>query len=106
MVAMLILAMTVILSLRAIQQADHVAKVAEDVRQANVLLNELLDNGPRSFQVSQGESDRFRWTVETQATGSDRPVAVCRRVVALTNSETLRRYSETTFETCPPQDAP
>jgi hypothetical protein len=104
MVSMLILAMTVILSLRAVQEADHVAKAGEEIRQANVLLGELLDNGPRTFQVAEGQAGRFHWTVETQTTGSERPVAVCRRVVSLTNTDTLRRYASTTLETCPAQD--
>jgi hypothetical protein len=105
MVALLIISLSTVLSLRAIEVARRVAATAEEVRGANVLLGELLDTGPRVLTVSSGATNGFAWTIETQPAGSERPVAECRRLVTVTNVTTARRYSTSTLEACPPEDA-
>jgi hypothetical protein len=105
MVALLIIAMTATLSLRAVQVAGRLTKAAEETREANVLLKELLDDGPRTFQVTAGSTDRFSWTIETQTTGSERPVAVCRRLASVTNIDSAKVYASSTLEACPADDA-
>ena len=103
MVAMLTLSLCVILSMRSMEQANRVARRAEEVRQARVLLNELIDNGPRDLTPAMGATGLFQWTLETQPTGADRPVAVCRRVASLTTIGATRRYVLATMEACPPE---
>jgi hypothetical protein len=103
MVAMLILSLCAILSMRSMEQADRVARRAEEIRQARTLLNELIDNGPRDLTPTLGATGPFQWTLETQPTGADRPVAVCRRVASLTTVGTPRRYVLATLEACPPE---
>jgi hypothetical protein len=101
MVAMLILALTVVLGLRTLQQARQAADVAWEYRRAQSLLAQLMETAPRRYAESAGLRDGFRWTVETTATGAERPIEVCRRAVDLKNVRSGRTYGVSTLEACP-----
>jgi hypothetical protein len=101
LVALVIVGLTLSLSLLVADRAIRVARQAQDIRQADALLRDLMVSGPRSFQAAAGVSGPFAWTVETQLTGGDRPIEVCRRLVQLTSSASSRRYWASTLETCP-----
>lgn len=101
LVAMLILSLALVLSLRALGQAREVAEVAWEVRRADSLIAHLIEAAPHSYETSTGANDGFRWTVETAITGAERPIEVCRRAVGLTNLRSGRAYAAATLETCP-----
>lgn len=101
LVAMLILSMAIVLSLDVLQQARAAADAAWEVRRADSLMAHLIEAAPHRYASSAGESDGFRWSVETTVTGAERPVEVCRRAVALRNRTSGRRYAAATLETCP-----
>jgi hypothetical protein len=103
--ALLILSMALVFSLRAASQARFAADQAREVRAAQVLLAQLLETGPRSFEDAAGDADVFSWRVETRSTGADQPIAVCHRAVVLTSHRTKRTYQAATLETCPVQAA-
>jgi len=105
LVAMLILAVTLITSLGALGQARRAAAVAWEVRRADTLIAHLIEAAPHRYAASAGTSDGFAWLVETTATGADRPVAVCRRAVSLENGRSGRLYRAATLEACPVEPA-
>lgn len=104
MVAMLILAMTIVLSMRAVEQSHRAAAMAQEVAAATTLLAELMQEGPRTFQPATGSRDGFTWVVQTGLTGGDRPVEVCHRAVTLHSQRTSKTYAASSLETCPPAD--
>jgi hypothetical protein len=106
LVAMLILATSLVLSLAALGQARDAADVAWEVRRADALLAHLIETAPHRYAASSGETDGFSWTVETTATGAERPIEVCRRAVALENERSGRLYRGATQETCPVEPGP
>lgn len=101
LVAMLILSMSVVLTLAALGQARGAADVAWEVRRAGALMAYLIEMAPHRYATSFGETDGFSWTVDTTATGAERPIEVCRRAVALENERSGRIYRVATQETCP-----
>lgn len=101
LVAMLVLSLTLVMSLRAIGQARDAAEVAWEVRRADALIAHLLQAAPHSFEASAGSSDGFAWTVATTMTGAERPVEVCRRAVSVQYRPSGRLYGAATLETCP-----
>lgn len=101
MVALLILAMSVIFSLQATGQADRVVDMAWETRRAQTLLSHLVETAPRNLEDAVGQSDGFSWRVETRVTGAERPIAVCRREVRLESAATRRRFQASTLEVCP-----
>jgi hypothetical protein len=101
MVALLIVALTVILSLTVAERAGRAAQLAQDTRQADSLLRDLLVSGPRSLQMVSGVTGGYQWSIETQITGADRPIEVCRRFVQIASPAPVRRYWASTMEPCP-----
>jgi hypothetical protein len=101
LVAMLILAMTLVMSLRALGQARDVADRAWEVRRAETLIAYLIEAAPHRYEASAGARDGFGWRVETTTTGAERPVEICHRTVALENRHSGRRYRAATLEACP-----
>ena len=106
LVAMLMLALSLGLAQQALGRARDVADVALETRRAQTLLTGLIERGTPSFAVQDGESDGFRWRVETTTTGAERPIEVCRRAVSLENLRTGRAYRAATLEACPLEPAP
>jgi hypothetical protein len=105
MVALVILGLCSVLSLRAIEVAHKVVASADEARRARALIMGLLDSGPRTFTDSSGSSLGFSWTLQTRTTGLDRPVAVCRRAVSLVSPASGRTFAASTFEPCPAEAA-
>jgi hypothetical protein len=101
LVGLLIIAMGLIFSLEAGQQARAAADQALEVRHAQTLLTQLIETGPRGFDDAAGATDAFAWQIETRATGGERPIEVCHRQVTLTNVRSKRTYQAATLETCP-----
>jgi len=101
LVGMLILSLAIIFSLDAGRQARVAAEQAREVSRARTLLAQLVETGPRTFDDTTGASDDFTWTVQTRATGGERPIEVCHRQVLLTNIGSRRNYQAATLETCP-----
>lgn len=101
MVALMIIALATILSFRAIEGALQATTSAWEVRRAQALIGRLLDTAPRTYRPHEGATDGFSWRLETQLTGADRPIEICRRSVRLINLRTDRRYDAATLETCP-----
>ena len=101
MTALLILSITLILSLTALQQARAAGDMAWEVRRADSLLAEAMGTAPRRLAASAGEVAGFAWTVETSPTGAEQPVALCRRTAVVESLATGRTFRAATLETCP-----
>jgi hypothetical protein len=101
MVALIILALTTVLTLTALDQAGRVATAALEVRHAQFLLEWLMESGPRSLTPAAGAADGFSWQVVTQLTGADQPISICRRAVSLVHQRSGRAYATATLVTCP-----
>jgi len=105
MTAMLVLALTTTLSLQALRVARDAADRTRELRGAEALLGALLADGPRRFGVVEGRDAGFGWRLETQATGAERPIELCRRAAELRSERSGRVYAAVTLETCPPAEA-
>ncbi len=101
MVALLIISLSTILSLQAVRSAHQAVTAANEYKRAEILLSFLLDTGPRSFTPSRGRAGGFTWTLVTQPTGLDRPIAVCRRALTVQAEQSARVYNASTREICP-----
>ncbi len=107
LVALLVLSVVLMMSFQALHQAGRVALAAAETRRAETRLSALLQTSPRDFDVHEGAGDGFTWRVETDATGAERPIEVCRRAASLHSEASGRTYKAATLETCPsPVDAP
>jgi hypothetical protein len=104
-VALLILALALAFGLRAAGQARTAVEQASEVDRAHALIAQLLETGPRTFDVASGHADAFDWTVETRSVGAAQPIALCHRRVRLANPATHRTFSAATLETCPIEPA-
>jgi hypothetical protein len=105
MVALLIIATTVVLSLNALGIARRAAMAANEVQRAHSLLRQLMMSAPRQFGAVDGRAAGFAWSVETSPTGAEAPVEVCRRAVRAINERSRRAYAISTLEVCPkPED--
>lgn len=102
MTAMLILALTVTLSLQAVGVGLDAARRTGELRGAEALLRALMIDGPRQFGAVEGRSGDFAWRLETQPTGAERPIELCRRAAAVASTRSLRRYAAVSLESCPP----
>jgi len=105
LVALVVITLTVSLTLAAAQQAAQAAKQARDIRQADALMRDLLVSGPRRLETTTGTTGTFTWSLQTQLTGAEQPISVCRRYVQLTSTASARHYWASTLETCPTADA-
>jgi hypothetical protein len=103
MVALMIIAISIVLGLGAAETAARSAGMAGEARRATVMMVGLLESGSRDYGVSTGQGAGFAWRLETAATGMDRPIALCHRAVTLTAAATGRRFSGSTLEPCPDQ---
>ena len=102
MVAMLILALSLGLSLQAVQHAEQAADQAQEIRQADSLLNTLMTDGPAVRGPLAGVDRGFAWALDTEPTGADRPIELCRRAVQVTSQATGRMFRTASLQTCPP----
>lgn len=101
MMALLILAGAVTASLLAVHRAHDVTRAAEEVRNATAVARHLLETGPATYEVSRGRAAGFDWSLETQVSGLERPIAICRRAVRVTARDTGRVFAASTRAICP-----
>jgi len=104
MVALLIVSMSIILGLQAIRSSHQVSTIAAEYKSAQILMAYLIDTGPRSYSETTGVIDGFAWSLVTQPTGLDRPIAVCRRALSMRAEHSGRAYQASTREICPAKD--
>jgi hypothetical protein len=106
LVALTILAATVVFSLAALHSGRRVADSALEARAATELLRQLLDQPPFSGQKS-GQDRLFTWQVITQppvlAVGA---AALCRRDAKVAARRTSRRYALSSASICPADASP
>lgn len=105
LVALMILATAIVLSLQSVETARRAARAASETREATTLMRYLLDATPRDLGVLRGHAARFDWTVETRRVAGATAVPggrICRRSVALMESNNTRHFSLSTAEICPP----
>lgn len=101
LVALMLLAVSLVFSLTTLQQAREIGRVAGEYRRADLLLGQLMAETPRRLLAQDGVRDGFRWQVEMAATGAEQPIALCRRSVAVLSEATGRQFHLSTLETCP-----
>lgn len=101
LVALMILSVTVVLGLVALQQTVGVSEAAWEARQAHTLIRHVMNTGPRDLGGAAGEAQGFSWRLETQLTGADRPIPICRRAVSLVAADSGRGYKAATLTPCP-----
>lgn len=100
LVALTILSLGLILGLSGLSQARNAGELASETRRAELLITHLMQSGPRRFEAAEGESGGFAWSLETTPIGAERPIALCRRAVAL-KSASERSFQAVTLESCP-----
>lgn len=105
LVALMILAATITLSLRAVGTARRAAFGADEMRQATQMLRGLLDTPVTRPGALAGQTPFFLWRVETRA-GVAIPGAtgalICARSASVTSRRDGRRYTLAGAEICPP----
>jgi hypothetical protein len=101
MVALLIIALATVLSLQAVERAHSAATAADEYKTAQIVITDIMEGGPRSFTVATGNARGFSWRLVTEVTGSQHPIAICRRALTLQASRSGRTFQASTNETCP-----
>ena len=109
LVALMILAITITLSLRAVETAKRAATSADEMRQATQVMRGLLEAPLAKRGVQTGQTVAFDWRLETRTGAS--PVGapgalICDRVASVTARRTGRRYGLRTSEICLPDQTP
>ncbi len=97
----MIISLALAMSYQILQQARQAATVAWEARRADTLLRFLLETSPRSLDVRTGATDGFSWRVQTDSTGAETPIQICRRSAMLHAAGSGRTYQAATLETCP-----
>jgi hypothetical protein len=109
LVALMILAATITLSLRAVETARRAALGADEMRQATQMLRGLLDTPVAPPGALAGQTPVFLWRVETRA-GAAIPGAagatICARAASVTSRRDGRRFALDGAEICPPDRTP
>jgi hypothetical protein len=100
-VALLILSFTLVLAFVALQTANGTAVRAEEIRQAEVLIRDLMLDGVNSLTPASGVSGGFTWTLQTDATAVSRPVALCSRRARVQSKTSARAYAAGSLVACP-----
>jgi hypothetical protein len=103
MVALAILATTIMLSLAATQTARRIVGAAAEIHRADGQLRYLLDNAPRAIGSVAGQGSDFAWQVITQPAVGTRVggAQICNRIAQLHSTASGRAYALTTAEVCP-----
>lgn len=103
LVALTVLASTLVLALGAVSSAQRAAAAALETRHAQQLLGSLMNLPKASPGVWQGNDQGLAWTLSLTSTidpslrGS---WPVCRRIAEARSKRTARRYELSTVETC------
>lgn len=105
LVALALISTTLIFTFEVLQQARAAADQAWEARQAQTLLADLLERPLDLSATLAGVQEGFRWTLETQPMGAERPVEICRHAARLVHSRSARTYQASTLDACPPAPA-
>lgn len=94
LVALTILASTLLLAIGASSVAEHASATAAEEQRAGDLMQFLVETPGASAEVHTGRTNDFEWVVEvTRETAPVAGLAICAHRVALTNRASGRRYS-------------
>ncbi len=108
LVALMILATTIVLALGAAETARRASARASETRHAVALLRGLLATAPHHLGSAGGRLAGFDWRIETRVAVVATPVAsvrVCERQADARSVTSKRRYALSTTELCPSQAA-
>lgn len=105
LVALMILASTIVFALAAVHVGRQAADAALEARQSTQLLEEVLESAPGAPGESSARDRRFAWrlTVEEPVLVAG-PAALCRHDATVTALATGRRYRLATARICPSGD--
>ena len=109
LVALMILTISIVLCLRAVETARHAAIAADEARHATQLLAGLLDAAPRKAGGLAGRSPTFSWTVEVTHAEAGMGVSgasLCGRLAKAVSLNTRRVYTLSTTDVCPREATP
>jgi hypothetical protein len=107
LVAMAMLASTIVFALAAGHQALHASRAGLEVRQANDLLTYILENSRDAASVTTGATDIFLWRLNVdEPLPSAAAATLCAHAVTVTSRRTSKTYAARTTEICPAAVAP
>ena len=102
LIAMTILASTVVLALQASVNGLKSARAGLELRQANDLLRFIVENTFDKSGFSQGQTAQFRWSLSV---GDPQPTtaaaSLCAHLVQVTSIRSAKTYQIQTEEICP-----
>lgn len=102
LVALMILASTLVCAVSASHGSRLAADAALELRRANELTAYLLETSPTTPGETSGQADGFAWTrTVSQPVDTFGPGAVCERSIELIGLRDQRRYSAKTNAICP-----
>lgn len=102
LVALTILATTLVFGVAAIHTGSQAARSALEARQARAVLEAALERAPATPGVTQAADGRFAWRLvvhEPELVGGS--IALCRRDATVSALATARRYALSTSVICP-----
>ena len=104
MVALLILSVTIVSALGAVETAKRAATAAEETRRATTILRYLVDSAPLVISEQTGRANGFAWRVDVRpgAPSGMSMAIVCDRSAELVSEKTGRRFQLATAAICPP----
>lgn len=102
LVAMTILASTIVFALAAAHQGLRASRTGLEVRQANDLLAFLLETTGDAAGVVEGQTKQFLWRLAVdEPIPSSAAASLCTHTVTLTSRRTAKTYAARTAEVCP-----
>lgn len=102
LVALMILASTLICAVSAAHTSRTTAEVALEFRKANELAAYLLESSPDASGATSGQLDGFNWTRDVaEPVSTFGPSAICERRVSVTAIRDGRRFEARGNAVCP-----
>lgn len=102
LVALTLLASTLVFGISGADQGLRAARAGLEVRQANDLIQHLLEASRAGQGTSNGATPQFAWTLIIEApVKSASAASLCMHTVTVRNLRTKRNYSAQTDEICP-----
>jgi hypothetical protein len=102
LVAMTILASTIVFGLAAAHQGLRAARAGLEVREANDLLKFILENSHSATGLTTGQTDLFNWQLAvSDPVASAAAASLCGHEALLTSRRSLKTYLARTDEICP-----
>lgn len=102
LVAVTILAATVVFALAASHQGLRASRAGLEARQANDLIRYIAENSRETSGVVDGATPLFTWRLAVDdAVPSAAAESLCRHIITVTSRRTARSYVAGTDEICP-----